>query len=67
MGLSCFGAVLEEIYYFKPQVIYVSLSESCFPSRRLATKANAEYHSVLDCRLLCQLIHSQIFMFGLAN
>jgi len=25
MGLSCFGAVLEEIYYFKPQVIYVSL------------------------------------------
>jgi hypothetical protein len=27
MGLSCFGAVLEEIYYFKPQVIYVSLSE----------------------------------------
>lgn len=25
MGLSCFGAVLSEIYYFKPQVIYVSL------------------------------------------
>ena len=67
MGLSCFGSVLEEIYYFKPQVIYVSLSESCFPSRQLATKTNAEYHSVLDCRLLCQLIHSRIFMFGLSN
>ncbi|RDW63662.1 hypothetical protein BP6252_11207 [Coleophoma cylindrospora] len=25
MGLSCFGAVLSEIYEFKPQVIYVSL------------------------------------------
>lgn len=27
MGLSCFGAVLEEIYYFKPQIIYVSISK----------------------------------------
>jgi len=25
LGLSCFGAVLEEIFYFKPQVIFVSV------------------------------------------
>lgn len=27
MGLSAFGAVLQEIFYFKPQVIYVSVSK----------------------------------------
>lgn len=27
MGLAAFGAVLSEIYQFKPQVIYVSVSE----------------------------------------
>lgn len=25
LGLSCFGAVLQEIFYFKPQTIYVSV------------------------------------------
>jgi len=25
LGLSCFGSVLQEIFYFKPQTIYVSV------------------------------------------
>jgi hypothetical protein len=33
MGLACFGSVLSEIYYFKPQVIYVSVSESSYQSQ----------------------------------
>lgn len=60
MGLSCFGAILSEIYYFKPQIIYVSLSKDSHSFWQLEILANARIYSVLDSGFLRQSIPFKI-------
>lgn len=52
MGLSCFGAVLEEIYNFKPQVVYISISKSKSLPRDMRCVLMA-LTSVPHCHRLC--------------
>jgi hypothetical protein len=65
MGLSAFGAVLQEIFYFKPQVIYVSVSKL---PRLLLYNVNfmLTKDSVLDCHCI-RMSTTKRYTWGYSN